>query len=249
MLKRKILAAVLPVVAAATVVGSGFSAWYFGTLTGSAQSGKIGVSITDGAEFGELSAYYTVGASEDKQSFTFTTPMTVIELQLDQGTVANASDVTKGISFIETSSKSDLGKIGFTYDIEDYDSFIGADYTVSVAFSVEIVGKVADYIEFNKTAAAEGPAMPDSAFSTSIGQFQFASGNSNKIECTLSSVEENNNWNFDVSTTEFTNKMLKFKDNKKPTSKGVYDTMEREISADPNCGIKFDVQVKIVSNS
>ena len=34
MMKRKFLAVVLPIIGCATVVGSGFGAWYFGEVTG-----------------------------------------------------------------------------------------------------------------------------------------------------------------------------------------------------------------------
>ena len=49
MMKRKFLAVILPIIGCATVVGSGFSAWYFGNTvaTGGEGSTTINVEVTD----------------------------------------------------------------------------------------------------------------------------------------------------------------------------------------------------------
>ena len=49
MMKRKFLAVVLPIIGCATVVGSGFSAWYFGTdvVNGDNGSTSIGINVTE----------------------------------------------------------------------------------------------------------------------------------------------------------------------------------------------------------
>ncbi len=47
MMKRKILAVVLPIVGCATVVGSGFSAWFFGDYINDSGSISAGVHVTD----------------------------------------------------------------------------------------------------------------------------------------------------------------------------------------------------------
>ena len=46
MKKRKILMLTLPLVGVATIVGSGFSAWYFNETTVST-SAKLGVAVTE----------------------------------------------------------------------------------------------------------------------------------------------------------------------------------------------------------
>ena len=49
MMKRKFLAVVLPIIGCATVVGSGFSAWYFdeGVAKGDGGSTSINVNVTE----------------------------------------------------------------------------------------------------------------------------------------------------------------------------------------------------------
>ena len=48
MMKRKLLAVVLPLIGCATVVGSGFAAWYFGEIetTGSNTAAQVNVNVT-----------------------------------------------------------------------------------------------------------------------------------------------------------------------------------------------------------
>ena len=65
MLKRKILAAVLPVVAAGTVVGSGFSAWYFGSLTGDGYVTKtVNLNFNQGSTTGKSSGVADFSTTE-----------------------------------------------------------------------------------------------------------------------------------------------------------------------------------------
>lgn len=49
MLKRKFFAVALPLVAGATIVGSGFAAWVFGEQSFSAKGKNIGVQLTEEA--------------------------------------------------------------------------------------------------------------------------------------------------------------------------------------------------------
>ena len=245
MLKRKILAAVLPVVAAGTVVGSGFSAWYFGSLTGDSGSGKIGVSITDGAEFGSLTAYYTLveDGGVTQHTFDLNGQQTGIIIQLDQGGTSNAADTTKGISFLDSSKKL-IKTIGFKYEIKDFDSFVASDYTFTVNFSVEIVGKLANYVQF--ATSNSDPSKPDNNFSTSIGNFEFDESSNNKILCTLNNIGGINDWVYDVSTGEdLANSMLQYKKDMKPTEKDVYESMVSTITNDVTSCLSFSVNVSI----
>ena len=50
MMKRKLLAVVLPLVGCATVVGSGFAAWYFGDTVGNGAVGKLNPNVNITAE-------------------------------------------------------------------------------------------------------------------------------------------------------------------------------------------------------
>ena len=79
MKKRKILMLTLPLVGVATIVGSGFSAWYFNETTVST-SAKLGVAVTE--------MHVTAG------ELTTTLPANA-KIVLDQGGAANANDETE----------------------------------------------------------------------------------------------------------------------------------------------------------
>lgn len=79
MKKRKILMLTLPLVGVATIVGSGFSAWYFNETTVST-SAKLGVAVTE--------MHVTAG------ELTTTLPENA-KIVLDQGGAANANDETE----------------------------------------------------------------------------------------------------------------------------------------------------------
>ena len=87
MLKRKLLMAVLPLLTAGVLVGSGFSSWSFSESNTKATN-KLGVTITD-----MTSNNYSIALNYDS-----------LTLVLDQGGVGSKDDVTKGIYFADSSS-------------------------------------------------------------------------------------------------------------------------------------------------
>ena len=104
MKKRKILMLTLPLVGVATIVGSGFSAWYFNETTVTPVNDKIGVSITHKTT--------TTGTlSSDLGSAT---------LVLDQGESksTDVSDVTKHIWVERGGAKISSFNISFTIEKE-----------------------------------------------------------------------------------------------------------------------------------
>ena len=100
MKKRKILMLTLPLVGVATIVGSGFSAWYFNSTAVTPVDGKIGVSITNKTT--------TTG--------TLSSDLGSAKLVLDQGgsTSENASDVTKHIWVEREGTKISVFTVSFT---------------------------------------------------------------------------------------------------------------------------------------
>lgn len=103
MMKRKFLAVVLPIVGCATLVGSGFSAWYFGS-TGQADSAWYGtVDVTDEiVNEGGVITLKNRAEENDIASSEY--------LILDQGSVNTASDTYSdiGISFSSTKSTATI---------------------------------------------------------------------------------------------------------------------------------------------
>ena len=100
MKKRKILMLTLPLVGVATIVGSGFSAWYFNSTAVTPVDGKIGVSITNKTT--------TTG--------TLSSDLGSAKLVLDQGgsKSVDASDVTKHIWVEREGTKISDFTISFT---------------------------------------------------------------------------------------------------------------------------------------
>lgn len=150
MLKRKILAAVLPVVAAGTVVGSGFSAWYFNENTAGGEPLSVGIEIAPATnQAGNLSVKYN--GSLDS--------VTGAKVMLDQGTGNNRNNYLKGISFTSNETPLQTGSSGavsgglqtidFTYKIgkTDFDTLDKANMSVKITLEVTLNETFAQYID------------------------------------------------------------------------------------------------------
>ena len=140
MLKRKIFAVALPIIAGATIVGSGFAAWVFNATTTS-EATNIGVSITDPTDFEDLKIQYSYNVvSLDNQRTESTLEKLSnpeIKLILDQG--MNDFDGTspeKGIWFklINSNSNKEYALKGITIKVinenQTLDKLISAGYGV-----------------------------------------------------------------------------------------------------------------------
>lgn len=102
MMKRKFLAVVLPIIGCATVVGSGFSAWYFGQdfTTGTGGNTNIGMNITEEIKTSKANLSINLGATTIDD---VATPGEEGCLVLDQGGLGNNS-VNSGIMFGSSAS-------------------------------------------------------------------------------------------------------------------------------------------------
>lgn len=103
MMKRKILAVTIPVVGCITVVGAGFSAWYFGDelTTGANGNTTIGMNITEEVKASTANLSIDLGATtiDDGESAKDGKG----RLVLDQGGIGNNS-VDSGIMFGSSTS-------------------------------------------------------------------------------------------------------------------------------------------------
>ena len=91
MMKRKFLAVVLPIIGCATVVGSGFSAWYFGDPGNAKREGSFGVNIDITKEVKDATNSLTIS--------TGVSQFNGYKLLLDQGGYANKGNLDSGIMF------------------------------------------------------------------------------------------------------------------------------------------------------
>ena len=103
MMKRKFLAVVLPIVGCATVVGSGFSAWYFGSGIEGERSLSTGVNVTEEIKTNSKS----LSVSTDDTTIASNDNSGVGAVVLDQGGPKNVS-LDSGIMFGTTADKETI---------------------------------------------------------------------------------------------------------------------------------------------
>ena len=153
MMKRKFLAVVLPIIGCATVVGSGFSAWYFGQgVIASPNSISANVNVTEEVGTNTNNLQITDDSTINDQS----------AVVLDQGGFNNKM-TDSGIMFgtttdTETKATDEVWKFTVTFDgdlndkQEDSDLSIDEIYKagmqIRISTSIEIQGPLMKYISF-----------------------------------------------------------------------------------------------------
>ena len=225
MLKRKILAAVLPVVAAGTVVGSGFSAWYFSEATVGDKTLSVGIDITPATnKAGTLSVKYN-GIIDS---------VTGAKVILDQGTGTDRNSYLKGISFASNETPLQSGglkTIDFTYKIgkTDFDTLDKANMAVNITLEVTLNETFAQYVDVSSTKDDENVSnyawCPDVALTENsranyTGTFDFN-------DC---KTEKGDSYEFtfriDLSTNDEENTMLSYYENN-ASGEGVETTFKK----------------------
>ena len=248
MMKRKFLAVVLPIIGCATVVGSGFSAWYFSdTLTSGNKESNLVSLVTPEGKVGPLSVTATNDFIGDNTN-----------LVLDQGgfqekdvtkgiMIGNSTDVTTvdksfvwsaTISYRDSSvSLENLGLAGtaikFTFDIVIQS---GEDPAEGLDDYIEVKTSPSDSVVQVSDTTPSGGYTYDGCFvanGTFSGEVDGASFKGTKYTYTKEYTDENliaygeatnKDWYvyIDFSTDNLTNKVFKYKDGKKPTKSADY---------------------------
>lgn len=122
MMKRKFLAVVLPIIGCATVVGSGFGAWYFGEVTVRNDEDGFHLGIDVSEEVKGAPGNLTISASNSE------TDLKNKIVMLDQGGKKNPS-VNSGISIVSDTVPA------ATFNIADHVGEIGdVDYVFTVQY-------------------------------------------------------------------------------------------------------------------
>ena len=154
MMKRKFLAVVLPIIGCATVVGSGFSAWYFGQgVIASPNSISANVNVTEEVGTNTNNLKITDDSTINDQS----------AVVLDQGGFNNKM-TDSGIMFgtsndTETTATTDKAwkfNVTFDGDLNDtpeesdlsIDEIYKAGMRIRISTSIEIQGPLMKYISF-----------------------------------------------------------------------------------------------------
>lgn len=273
MMKRKFLAVILPIIGCATVVGSGFSAWYFSdTLTGGNKVSNLVSLVTPEGEAGPLSVTPTNDFKGDNT-----------KLVLDQGGFQD-TDETKGIMIgkstdVTTVDKSfiwsatirysdssvtleNLGLAGtaikFTFDIviqSGADSAEGLDDYIEVkASEFEKVVQVSDSDPTSSGGYTYDGYFADTGdFTGNVGGATFT-GTKYTYTKTYSDDDlidygetYNKDWYvcIDFSTDNLINKVFKYKEGQKPTESADYD----ELAAVANQKIVLITTAELVAAS
>ena len=241
MMKRKFLAVILPIIGCATVVGSGFSAWYFGTdvVNGDDGSTSIGINVTE-----------EVKASKGSLKIDLTnTTIDGVEknpgegkngrLVLDQGGARNNS-VDSGIMFgDDTSTVTEVTENKVWAFTVSYDGSVGgtikdpltigeiydAGLRIRINLSITINGDLGKYITFQKPVPTVEVIIPSGSIGTDTPVTLTGEEDSNirsgdyiiNYDQAKDSVLSEASWDFKlgVNTTkngnDYSNALLKYK--------------------------------------
>ena len=237
-MKRKFLAVVLPIVGCATVVGSGFSAWYFGATASSNESFTIGTSVTEEID----SVANTLSIPSDNSNAAQLNGMNLI---LDQGGFEN-TNVNQGIMFAHgTPNDVSENKLDYHFNVvfkgtddlnlqDVYDA--GMELKVTVSFDLGAV--LSQYIAVKTDAGIvvdAGPAGDESEL-----KFTKSEGNVYTATYTLKETSLNDisnlanavfSFSIDLSTNaSFENSLFVYAYGKKPTDPKTLEAMRKAIT-------------------
>lgn len=242
MMKRKFLAVVLPIIGCATVVGSGFSAWYFGEIArvGDGEGINIGTHVTE--EINSVAGTLSI-PSENSNAST----LNGMNLILDQGGFENTDD-NQGIMFANGTPPSDVSKndlyyrfnvvfkgIEGTLNLQDvYDA--GMELKVTVTLSLG--SALSQYIAVKSGAGMVVEAGPDG----DEGELKFTKGEGNDYTATYTLKEdsledivdlENAVFTFSINLStddSFENSLFVYAEGRKPTDTGTLSTMRNTLT-------------------
>lgn len=241
MMKRKILAVTIPVVGCITVVGSGFSAWYFDA----AVSGSDGLSAS-------LNTHVTEkidSMGEGVLTFTDSNKNEALNnkyLILDQGGMNNDVETVGimiadgAVNAVQELSRKYSFTVRFNGSTLTLDKIYDAHMKLSVSVEIELKDKLPEYVTLKEGAKMTVSYQESSGLPPESVDF---TKTSNKWTATYTLDAEkhsglfdkdisNFKWTFeiDLSTSEaLENSLFKYVDDKKPTDEGTYNQMVNDL--------------------
>lgn len=260
MMKRKILAVVLPIVGCATVVGSGFGAWYFGTVVNpGAQDFEININVTNEVNNGALTITDSNSAKFESRA-----------LVLDQGGQSNKENKNAGIMIgastdtevTETDGNDWTFKIHYnsadTEGVATIPELYTAKYEIRFTVTITLTDALSQYVQL--TPNAEGTAYSSAVSITSTNP----SVNDSKVFVTNDSGKNwiaqyvvnpaaytdinSCTWDFTLAmdtNDSFVNELFTFK--QKPTDHPSYLAMADALGS--NQSVTFKVEASILPNA
>lgn len=253
MMKRKLLAVVLPLVGCATVVGSGFAAWYFGDSVSGGDDAKFGAAVNITAEVDSESTTLT-GSYSDTGMPT--------HLILDQGPAKPDGSVndfaTQGIAFASgvknvIDSKETVNDFVFTVNYNGggkslEDLYNEGHYKVRVEVKIDLTA-LKGYVDLVSGAKV--------AITKSTSEDLGSSGTFTEVQDNVYTATYNaptddasktpHQWTFtlDLDTDNYANKLLKYAGTMKPTTSGEYDAMVSAIGDSAQINITATAYLEI----
>ncbi len=234
-MKRKLLIGLVGVTATVGIVGSGFSAWYFGHEDLVTAVAGVKTHVTNVVE--------NVGTLTDNNA---NQKLTIV---LDQGGYTNKADKTKGISFVDTSGidnitddalanapKVDSLSATYTIDAKDVNNLVNAGIK-SAQFIAHIYfnsNEYRNYIDFRSDYVTNNLDESKAMFSNGT-LYYFET-----INFTLD-TPINQTFEFTTKTTDGVNDMLTYVS--KPTTKDDYDKMKNALNGKGIISVQYTVQI------
>ena len=221
-MKRKLLIGLLALTGGVAVVGSGFSAWYFGETSLPDSTKGVNVYVTDMAD-----GIGTLTNNDSSKS---------LYIVLDQGTYTNKTDITKGISvnsvegaISDTNVGSALNELSATYSITATEAkALVANGITSGTFkaSLKLSSTASTYIGFKTSYTGITPTAETGKLSVSVDTISYEY----TIDYSKVSSDLTQDFKIDVSTKEYVNSLLQYNKDKKPTDKTSYEAMKNAIA-------------------
>ena len=256
MMKRKFLAVFLPIIGTVAVVGSGFSAWYFGDINSKEGTTPIDVDVTEAIDGNGDEFVIETNADQTGEAFNEQ------NLWLDQaGSNTKRGDYgDSGIFFNkgldvkdirdEVSESTNLEFV-FTVTLTEregltLEKIYDAGMKVVITFDIQILGGLAQYITLQDNISITGKDSAAGGDSISFTD--------NVVTYTVKDPGTYNdlrtwNWTFtlDCSTSSDTyrNSLFRWVDGKKPTTYEAYDQMEDDLAAGDGSKVEFGVTATI----
>ena len=254
MMKRKLLAVVLPLIGCATVVGSGFAAWYFGDSVSGGDDAKFGAAVNITTEVGNENTTLTGSCtSTDMPDY----------LILDQapakadGSVNNIA--TQGIAFTKgvknvIASEEKVNPFVFSVKYNGggktlADLYNEGKYIVRVEIKIDLTdlqGYV-DLVSDAKVAITNSTSEP---LDPSVGKFIEGQDNiytATYYAPTTYDASTTADWTFTLglSTENYENQLLKYAGSMKPTSHEDYVAMTQAIGTNAEINIVATAYLEI----
>ena len=228
MMKRKFLAVVLPIIGCATVVGSGFSAWYFGENVGIGNiSGSTPVNVDVTEELRDATGTLSVD--------TTTSTITGKSLILDQGGLKNNS-LDSGIMFGDANAIKTIATGGNKWDFTVYynkgdagegltlGKLYDAGLRIRINLSIEITGNLVNYITFQDSEPIVVSVAPTGLTGTGNAVTLTGTGAKRSADYTITDAQVNGSglstasWEFELGVdtlkkgNDYSNALLKYRE-------------------------------------